>query len=59
MVVVDLPLRSLAPGAVTMLLQIALGGGPYVAMAAALDLAGLRSRLTPRLPWRASFNIWR
>ena len=45
MVAVDLPLRSLAPGAVTMLLQIALGGGAYVATAAAFDLAGLRSLL--------------
>jgi O-antigen/teichoic acid export membrane protein len=49
MVVVDLPLRGLAPGVATLLLQIALGGGAYVATAAALDLAGLRSLLAPRL----------
>ena len=47
MVAVDLPLRSLAPGAMTMLLQIALGASAYVATAAALDLAGLRSLLAP------------
>ena len=49
MIVVDLPLHGLAPGVATMLLQIALGGGAYVATAAALDLAGLRSLLAPRL----------
>jgi len=49
MVAVDLPLRGSAPGFATMLLQIALGGGAYVATAAALDLAGLRSLLAPRL----------
>ena len=49
MVAIDLPLRGLAPGVTTMLLQIVLGGGAYVATAAALDLAGLRSLLAPRL----------
>ena len=49
MVAIDLPLRGLAPGVTTMLLQILLGGGAYVATAAALDLAGLRSLLAPRL----------
>jgi len=62
MLAVDLPLRGLAPGAATMLLQIVLGGGAYVATAAALDLAGLRSLLAPRLVARfaKSFavNIW-
>jgi hypothetical protein len=49
MVAVDLPLRGLAPGVAALLLQIALGSGAYVATAAALDLAGLRSLLAPRL----------
>ena len=49
MVAVDLPLRGLAPGLATLLLQIAVGGGAYVATAAAFDLAGLRSLVAPRL----------
>jgi O-antigen/teichoic acid export membrane protein len=63
MVVVDLPLRGLAPGLATMLLQMALGGGAYVATAAALDLAGLRSLVSPQFVARftksLAFNIWR
>jgi len=45
MVSVDLPLRSLAPGAITMMLQIVLGASAYAATAAALDLAGLPLQL--------------
>jgi len=49
MVAVDLPLRGLTPGLATMLMEMALGGGACVATAAALDLAGLRSLVAPRL----------
>ncbi len=49
MTVIDLPLRGLTPGVMTMILQIVLGGGAYLATAAVLDLAGLRSLIAPLL----------
>ncbi len=49
MTLVDFPLRSLTPGLATMILQILLGGGAYLATALAFDLGGLRSLIAPSL----------
>jgi len=45
-------LRTMTPGIVTMAAQIVLGGAVYLAAAAALDLAGLRSLFGPKLAAR-------
>ena len=47
-----LPLRDLPPSLATMATQILLGGGVYLAAAAALDLGNLRSLLAPRIAAR-------
>jgi O-antigen/teichoic acid export membrane protein len=48
-----LPLRGLAPGPIVMAAQIALGAAVYLGSAAALDLAGVRTLLRPKIPERA------
>ena len=47
-----LPLRDMPPGVAAMTAQIVVGGAVYLAAAAALDIAGLRSLLRPKLAAR-------
>jgi O-antigen/teichoic acid export membrane protein len=47
-----LPLREFTPGVATMATQIAVGAAVYLVAAAALDLAGLRSLLAPKIAGR-------
>ena len=49
-----LPLRGLAPGATTLLMQVVLGTAVYGGVVAAFDLAGLRSLALAHRPWRRS-----
>lgn len=49
MVATGLPLRALAPGPQTLLLQVAAGGLVYAAVMLALDVGGLRAVLWARL----------
>ena len=52
MALVGLPLRAIAPGAVTLAEQIALGGSIYGAAAFAFDLCGLRTMIVRKFTLR-------
>jgi hypothetical protein len=47
-----LPLRGMPPGAAAMTAQILVGGAVYLAAVAALDIAGLRTLLRPKIAAR-------
>ncbi len=47
-----LPLRGMPPGVAAMTAQILVGGAVYLAAVAALDIAGLRSLLRPKIAAR-------